>query len=133
MIGVHLLTQWRAQLDLPAEACALQLAPRHVLVAEHHLREHAREVPTLAEIAAAAGVSVRTLSAAFRACRGCTPMQALREQRLQGVRAELLLASPGTTVQGVAAEWGFVNLGLFSRRYRERFGELPSRTLGRTG
>ena len=28
-------------------------------------------------------------------------------------------------------DWGFVNLGLFSRRYRARFGELPSATLHR--
>lgn len=133
MLGIHLLTQWRAQLDHPTAATPLHLAPRHVLVAERHIREHAREAPTLAGIAAAAGVSVRTLSAAFRSYRGCTPMEALREQRLQGVRAELLLAVPGTTVQAVAADWGFVNLGLFSRRYRARFGELPSATLHRAG
>lgn len=133
MLGIHLLTQWRAQLACPPEARPLQLAPRHVLAAERHLREHAREAPTLAALAASAGVSVRTLSAAFRTYRGCTPMEALREQRLQGARAELLLAGPGVTVQAVAADWGFVNLGLFSRRYRARFGELPSRTLRQGG
>ena len=56
-------------------------------------------------------------------------MDALREQRLQGVRAELLLASKRVTVNQIAAEWGFVNLGLFAQMYRRRFGELPSFTL----
>ncbi|NUA27471.1 helix-turn-helix transcriptional regulator [Cupriavidus basilensis] len=86
--------------------------------------------PTLSELAQASGVSVRTLSAAFREYRYCTPMQALMEQRLQGVRAELLVAARGATVRSIAETWGFANPGLFAARYRQRFGEYPSRTLG---
>ncbi|WP_198552273.1 AraC family transcriptional regulator [Macromonas nakdongensis] len=129
MLGVHLLTQWRAQREQPSHASAYRLAPRHVLAAERHLREHARHAPTLTELATAAGVSVRTLNQAFRTYRGTSPMAALKEQRLQGVRAELLLAEGTATVQSIAGDWGFVNLGLFARSYRERFGELPSQTL----
>ena len=129
MLGIHLLTQWRAQRDQPVPPTLHTMAPRHVIAAERHIREHARQAPTLSELAGAAGASVRTLNAAFREYRDCTPMQALREQRLQGVRAELLLGDAGTTVQSVARDWGFANLGLFSRLYRQRFGELPSVTL----
>ncbi|MGT2433192.1 helix-turn-helix domain-containing protein [Cupriavidus basilensis] len=43
---------------------------------------------------------------------------------------ELLLAGKGTTVRTVAAAWGYVNLGLFAAVYKQRFGELPSQTLG---
>ena len=136
MIGVHLLTQWRAHLDRPVVQNEYRLAPRHVLAAERHIREHARHAPTLGELAAVAGVSVRSLSQAFREYRGCTPMEALREQRLQGVRAELLLAQPGATVRSVAADWGFAHFGHFARLFRQRFGELPeprSTTLRRYG
>ena len=129
MIGVHLLTQWRAQLAKPPDEVGYQLAPRHVLAAERHIREHARLAPTMSELAALAGVSVRCLSQAFRKYRGCTPMDALREQRLQGVRAELLLAGPDATVQSVAADWGFANMGYFARLYRQRFNELPASSL----
>lgn len=130
-IGIHLLTRWRAQLDQPSPATQHRMAPRHVLAAEHYLRENARTAPTLSELASAARVSVRTLSAAFREYRGCTPMAALREQRLQGVRGELLVAGPGTTVRAVAEMWGYANLGLFAANYKKRFGELPSATLAR--
>ncbi|WP_372660919.1 helix-turn-helix domain-containing protein, partial [Hydrogenophaga sp.] len=131
MIGVHLLMQWRTQLDQPCADREYRLAPRHVLAAERHIRDHAQHAPTLSELAAVAGVSVRSLSQAFREYRSCTPMQALREQRLQGVRAELLLAPPGATVQSIAMEWGFAHLGRLAKLYRERFNELPAASLRR--
>ncbi|MNJ00217.1 transcriptional regulator EutR [compost metagenome] len=56
-------------------------------------------------------------------------MRALREQRLQGVRAELLMADAGATVRSVAQAWGYANFGLFAAAYQQRFGELPSATL----
>ncbi|GAA6140285.1 helix-turn-helix transcriptional regulator [Hydrogenophaga sp. 5NK40-0174] len=129
VIGVHLLTQWRAQLAQPSDQLEYRLAPRHVLAAERHIRENARLAPTLSELATVAGVSVRCLSQGFREYRRCTPMDALREQRLQGVRAELLMAGPGATVQSIAADWGFANMGYFAKIYRQRFNELPASSL----
>lgn len=131
MIGLHLLTLWRQQLDSPHEPTVHRLVPRHVLLAERHMRDHAQEAPTLSELAQSAGVSVRTLNAAFREFRDCTPMQCLREIRLNGVRAELLVASPQTKVREVAEAWGYANLGMFAASYRHRFGESPSTTLAR--
>lgn len=129
MIGVHLLTQWRAQMAQPVQAEQHRMAPRHVLLAENHIREKAQCAPTLGELAAVAGTSVRTLNSAFREYRDCTPMGALREQRLQGVRAELLMAGKGTTVRAIAESWGYANLGLLAAAYKRRFGEAPSATL----
>lgn len=131
MIGLHLLTLWRQQLDSPQPATLHRLAPRHVLLAEEHMRDHGHDAPTLSELARSAGVSVRTLNAAFREYRGCTPMQALRETRLNGVRGELLVALAGTKVRDVAEAWGYANLGMFAAAYRQRFGESPSATLRR--
>lgn len=129
LIGIHLLTEWRRQLDRPFQATAHRMAPRHVMLAEKYIEDHARLSPTLSELAMAVGVSVRTLGQAFREYRGVTPMEALREKRLQGVRTELLLAHPGVTVQSVAEAWGFVNMGMFAGLYRRRFNEMPSETL----
>ena len=131
MIGLHLLTLWRQQLESPQEPTVHRLVPRHVLLAEQHMRDHAQHAPTLSELARSAGVSVRTLNAAFREFRGCTPMQCLRDIRLNGVRAELLVASPQTKVRDVAEAWGYANLGMFAASYRNRFGESPSTTLSR--
>ena len=101
------------------------------MLAEQHIRDRAREAPTLSALASHAGVSVRTLNAAFREYRQCTPMQALRDARLAGVRADLLAARPGARVRDVAEAWGYAQLGIFAANYRRRFGESPSETLKR--
>lgn len=131
MISLHLLTLWRQQLHNPQAPTLHRLAPRHVLAAEQYIHDHAREAPTLSELARSAGVSVRTLNAAFQQYRHCTPMQALREARLNGVRAELLVAPQGTRVRDVIEAWGYANPGVFAALYRRRFAQTPSQTLGR--
>lgn len=81
-------------------------------------------------LAAIGQVSLRTLQEAFRRYVGMSPMAYVHEVRLQRVHRQLRVAVPGTTtVTDVAHEWGFVHLGRFARRYRERFGESPSQTL----
>ncbi len=65
-----------------------------------------------------------------------TPMLApyprLREQRLIAVHRDLLGASAASTrVTDTALAYGFSHLGEFSKAYRRRFGEQPSRTLAR--
>ncbi|MFF0084966.1 helix-turn-helix transcriptional regulator [Streptomyces canus] len=77
-----------------------------------------------------AQVSLRTLQEAFRSNVGISPMAYVHEVRLQRVHQQLRAAAPGTaTVTQVAHAWGFVHLGRFARRYRERYGESPSQTL----
>ncbi|WP_343243671.1 AraC family transcriptional regulator [Streptomyces sp. SID13726] len=81
-------------------------------------------------LAAIAQVSLRTLQEAFRRHVGLSPMAYVYEVRLQRAHEQLRAAAPGaTTVAGVAHQWGFLHLGRFARRYRERFGESPSQTL----
>ena len=86
---------------------------------------------TLADLAAAAGVSERTLQAAFRSELGTTPMSYLRDQRLERARADLADAMPtdNVNVTSIALRWGFGHLGRFAVQYKARFGESPSRTL----
>jgi AraC-like DNA-binding protein len=105
-------------------------APRSVRRAEAFMREHLERPLTLAEIAAAAGCSPRSLTAAFRGFRDRTVMSALRELRLDAARACLLREDAGLTVGGVARRFGFSNPGRFSTLYRAQFGELPRLRLG---
>ncbi|CAM4141082.1 AraC family transcriptional regulator [Kibdelosporangium persicum] len=86
---------------------------------------------TVADIAAAARTTVRTLQRAFRAEFGMSPLNYVRDLRLRRVRAELADIRAGHssgTVTEVASRWGFTHLGRFSRSYRERYGESPSTT-----
>jgi AraC-like DNA-binding protein len=98
-----------------------------------YIHAHAAEVPTLGEIAQAAGVGVRALMRGFEKRLGVSPMRYLLHWRLDRARADLLDAEPGArTVTDIAMRWGFGNLGDFAARYRSRFGELPRATLQRS-
>ncbi|MDI9917570.1 helix-turn-helix transcriptional regulator [Rhodococcus sp. IEGM 1379] len=131
LITAQLLEEWAAQAGLQLSAGIDSAEPVYVRAAEDYIDTFARSVPTASEIAVAAGVSVRALTAGFRRYRDTTPSQLLRERRLAGVRSELLLAD-GRTVSDIANSWGYVNLGMFAASYRKRFGELPSQTRLRT-
>ncbi|MFW7267656.1 helix-turn-helix transcriptional regulator [Gluconacetobacter sp. Hr-1-5] len=130
-VCVELLQHWAdsAGIDLNrTSACA---APFYVRRAEDFMRENAAALPTMTDVAMAAGVSVRALSGAFRRYRDTTPSAFLREQRLLGTRAELLAAGPGETVGAIASRWGYVNFSEFAQGFLRRFNELPSATLAR--
>ncbi|MBK4999940.1 helix-turn-helix transcriptional regulator [Pseudomonas sp. S31] len=102
--------------------------PRHVKRAEGFIRGNLRQDIKLAEIANAAGVSVRSLSEGFQRAFQQSPMQYVKGLRLDGVRNELLRSESDRLVSEIAESWGFNHLGRFSEQYRLRFGELPSKT-----
>jgi AraC-like DNA-binding protein len=85
---------------------------------------------TPADLAAVSGVSVRTLQNAFRQHVGVSPMQYLRQVRLERVHRDLAHSDPlQVTVADVAFRWGFTHLGRFAAFYRARYGVPPSQTL----
>lgn len=105
--------------------------PRHVRRVQEYLRAHAHEPMQATRLAEVAGCSLRGLYAGFQEFCGMSPMQYLRELRLDGVRADLLVGGTAVSVSGVALRWGFGHLGRFSAEYKARFGEHPSETLRR--
>ncbi|PWI13573.1 AraC family transcriptional regulator [Streptomyces sp. Act143] len=112
------------------EAPAPPMRPASVKRVMDAVQERPAEAYDATRLAQLARVSVRTLQEAFRRHVGMSPMAYVYDVRLQRVRDELRAAGPGTTtVSDVAHRWGFVHLGRFASRYRERFGETPSRTL----
>jgi AraC-like DNA-binding protein len=97
-----------------------------------HMRSHADEPLTPADLARVGCMSVRALHATFRDELGVTPMAHLRRIRLDHVHAELLrVLPPDTRIADVAMRWGFFHPSRFARQYHERFGELPSETVAR--
>lgn len=129
LIGSQLLTDWAARAGTDLGPSTELDAPGYVRHAVRYIDENARELPTASEIALAAGVGVRALSGAFRRYLDTTPRDYLREQRLQGVRRELL-TRPATVTEAAGA-WGYVNMGIFAAAYRRRFGENPAETVRR--
>lgn len=129
MLAAQLLTEWARHAGVDLTTTSAVPAPGYVRTAVHYIDEHARDLPTIAEIAQVAGVSVRALSGAFAKYLGTSPRRYLVERRLQGVRREL--TSGTQSVAAAAHAWGYVNMGSFAGAYRRRFGELPSQTLRR--
>jgi AraC-like DNA-binding protein len=88
---------------------------------------------TIADIAAAAHVTIRTVQYAFRRHLGTSPMGYLRRVRLAHAHQELLATDPGssTTVTQIAAKWGFFHPGRFASYHRAVYGCSPYRTLHR--
>lgn len=83
-----------------------------------------------AELAAACGVSVRTLHQAFE--EGGESVSAyVRRRRLERCRDDLL-AGRAATVAEVALRWGFASPAHFSRTFHARFGHPPSDALRAT-
>lgn len=84
----------------------------------------------MAELAAKAGVSPRTLQQSFLRYAGMPPIVWLRNRRLNAARRDLLgAAESGMTVAEVAMKWSFWHLGRFSQSYHALFGEYPKATV----
>ena len=113
---------------LRSESPAQRQAVRQLQRIEGLMRSRLGEALTLGELAAAGGMSVRSLNTLCQRCYGQTPMERLRNLRLEAVR-ERLLGRRDLSVTEVALEHGFGHLGRFAHYYRERFGELPHQTV----
>ncbi len=113
------------------EAKSHPAEPRHVRLAAEYLETNAAKPIRMAEIARAAGVSIRGLQLAFLKYRRATPMQFLREQRLEMARRLLSSSEARPSVREVALACGFSHLGRFGAHYFQRFGEYPSATRAR--
>jgi len=103
-------------------------APVHVSKAERFMRENLAETITIEQLVDVSDVSSRTLFAAFSRFRGQSPMQYLRNLRLDEAR-RILQSGQSTSVTEAALDVGLSQLGRFSVEYRKRFGESPSQTL----
>ncbi|HEV7213407.1 MAG TPA: AraC family transcriptional regulator [Blastococcus sp.] len=98
-----------------------------------YIDTHAAEPIGLADIAAAAHLSVRGLQRAFRRHLDTTPTAQLRLARLDRAHQELLATHPtsGTSLAATALRWGFTRPDRFTRLYRETYGHRPEHDLQR--
>lgn len=103
---------------------------RLVQHAVEFLSSHAAEGVRIGELSRVAGVSERTLRKAFHTVHGLSPKQFDLRQRLFGARHALCrVDATRKTVTTIACEFGFFELGRFSRAYKAAFGESPSQTI----
>lgn len=92
--------------------------------------EHAARDISVADVAAAAHVTIRAVQIAFRRHYGTTPAGYLRRVRLDRARQDLLAADPAReSVTAVAYRWGFASPGQFTAAYQQAYGVTPDQTL----
>ena len=95
--------------------------------------ERPEDMLSITDVCAALGVPERTLNLLCREFFGISAMRYVRGRRMDHVRRLLLTTDPArASVTAFATQFGFWDLGRFAQAYRQRYGELPSRTLHRT-
>ncbi len=87
-------------------------------------------MPTLAELAALCGLSVRQLTRGFRASRGCSIGEYLESSRV--AHARRLLAA-GQSVKSIAYALGFASPSGFCFAFRRATAETPREFRQRLG
>lgn len=100
--------------------------PRQEMVArvKAHIQRHLAETLTLDALADAAGSSKYHFCRAFKEASGMTPMQYVRQVRVEAARS-LLLSTPWT-LKAIAEQVGFADEFQLSRVFRRVTGVSPS-------
>lgn len=110
-----------------------QRVHRHIVsrVRDITLQHHSFTL-SIEQICSELHLSRRTLTHAFSRILGITPVEYIRNLRLHRVRSELkAMKDDKSTIADIASKWGFWHRSLFTRYYKELFGECPSETTAR--
>ena len=123
-----LLVSDLARLPAPGE----RRRPRWLSVIEDAIQASIAAPPTVADLAALAGVHASHVLRTFRQYHGCTVATYVRRQRLERARADI--ASSKLPLSVIALQTGFADQSHLTRAFRQAFGETPgqyARTLRR--
>lgn len=103
-----------------------QVLPGHVKRARDYIHANAHLPISTVDLATVAECSYRALQLGFKDLFDLSPMAYVKSVRLNGVRQDLVAGEGHPNISVVAAKWGFVHMGHFSRDYKKQFGVLPS-------
>ncbi|KQP93337.1 hypothetical protein ASF60_15535 [Methylobacterium sp. Leaf113] len=128
ILSYQLLSAWPKRVE-PKVCDRVDVPSRSLRMALDYIEANLSGPLTLADIAAAAGISVRGLQTRFRRDVGQTPFQFLIDQRLKRVHQDLISArNAALPVAVIAKRWGFAHMSDFGQRYRRLYGCTPSET-----
>lgn len=100
--------------------------PSYIMRATDFMRMKADHPLTLQEISDAADISVRALHYGFKQFLGMSPMEYLRQIRLEGAYDDLLNAPANVSIAEIARKWGFVTPRRFALHCKRSYGRTPS-------
>ncbi len=132
IITYKILSVW-PRVPVAQMPCAAPSSAEHVRRAIAYIEARLAEPLRLADVASAAGVSVRMLQLSFKRELGVTPIEFIIGRRLQKVHDDIgNAAHRDTSLAELSRRWGFVHISDFTQRYRRRFGCTPGETRRRT-
>lgn len=122
----------KAKVDSEQETCygIYQPLSPALMLARSWMLENIHQALDNEELARVCRVSMRSLYNLFHRELQQTPGNYFRALKLESARQDLL-NNRARSVTECAVDYGFSNLGRFSRQYRQQVGELPSHTLRR--
>lgn len=122
----HERKQWQTGHGLEAETEVLSADQQFVLQAEDFIQANlANAALGVIDLAEHLLVSQRTLTRKIRSTTGLSPLQFIREIRLQAARA-MLENTTHETVSEIRLAVGISDGSYFAKIYHERFGKMPS-------
>jgi AraC family transcriptional regulator len=110
--------------DTSITAVRQSLAPFRLRRAIDFIESNLAKPISVAEIAAASGISAYHFSRAFRQATGRAPYAYVTERRIACAKA--MLAKQEATLTTIAEHCGFSSLSQFSRMFRQESGMTPS-------
>ncbi|MGE8131738.1 helix-turn-helix transcriptional regulator [Methylobacterium sp. NPDC080182] len=132
VMSYQLLSAWPTRAAFTM-APPLDTASRQLQLAIDYIEANLQTALILADVAASAGISVRSLQIKFKRELGRTPVQFIIERRLTRAHEDLLSAAAvERSIGAIARTWGFLHAGDFGQRYRRQFGCTPSQTRSTT-
>lgn len=94
-----------------------------------HVEQTGRYPLTISELCDITFVSRRTLQYCFEHELGVSPIQYLRDCRLNEIRRLLIETNEPLVISDLAMEYGFYHISTFNEHYKQLFGETPTQTM----
>lgn len=113
-------------LEIRGQNCGVHVPPSSRLRLERardQLLSDLAHAPSLAQLAADAGMSEPTLTRGFRRLFGMSPYAIFQRERMQAARLRLQLEQAPVGV--VATDFGYANISHFAAAFRREFGMTP--------
>ncbi|MEE4672845.1 helix-turn-helix transcriptional regulator [Pseudomonas alliivorans] len=101
------------------------LLPKHICRAIDYMHAYAGKNISITDVSSYACTSVRNLQLGFKNATSLTPIQYLRELRLQRAHEDIGNDEENTSWQRIALRWGFSDTSLFARYYKAKYGVTP--------
>ncbi|MBB1273950.1 helix-turn-helix domain-containing protein [Psychromonas sp. SR45-3] len=98
----------------------------------HYIKQTNHYPLTITELCQIAHISRRSLQYCFEQGLDISPIQYIRECRLNEIRRILLSSEQQITIADLALNFGFFHLGTFNAQYKQLFAETPTQTLQRS-